>query len=122
MPCCVCAAPDEHFLSCKHAMCEECISRYILTKWKNCEYDISCPLCRIPLPLSCYIRDNEPIINYDTFSFKISDQGEILPLPFSSARWYRTDGRLLRTFSDVRLLPILRICKTTDTPMVPTLQ
>lgn len=80
------------------------MNTYILTKWKNNDFSMKCPLCRKNLELTCKMIDDRIVFNYDTFYFKVS--AGLLQKARRLRSWERVGKRLVRT-SEALVLPVL---------------
>ena len=114
MVCCVCHDSTENQLSCSHKICKECLCSFILSKWKESEHVLKCPLCRNDMPLECYMIKNDPIFRYDNFNFKISISGLLIETPSKVRPWTRHTGRLCRAHQ-VKILPPVLISSPYNT-------
>lgn len=112
MICCCChESLNLNILSCNHTICEDCMSRWIFTKWRLACYNVSCPICRNDFNFSCSISKGKPIFKYDNVSFTISALGLLEQVP-SVRPWERSGKRLVRT-REACVLPILRLKNNT---------
>ena len=97
MLCCICHEESRFILTCSHSVCKLCMCKYIMCKWKNCtSYNLDCPLCRVHMPLECFIVDGHPVFRYDNFCFKISTSG-LLEETDAILLWQRHSDRLVRS-------------------------
>lgn len=114
MVCCVCHETSDHQLSCSHKICKECLCSFILSKWKESEHVLKCPLCRNDMPLECYMIKNDPVFRYDNFNFKISVSGHLIETPSKVQPWTRHTGRMCRPHQVEILPPVLISCPSSD--------